>query len=245
MEKNVLIAIPAYNEEIAIGSLVLRSFKYAGRVLVVDDGSGDLTAETALLAGAKVLTHAVNQGKGRSIKDAFEYARKTGADILVLMDGDGQHAPEDIPALLEPILKGEADLVNGSKFVPGVKKASKIPVYRRIGQEALTLATNAGTGQKITDTQNGFRAFGKNTYDAFSFGQSGMAIESEMLIEAGKSGLRIKEVPINVRYDVDGSTFNPVVHGLSVLFIVLGLLFQKRSVTEKKAVNTFAGVGDE
>lgn len=222
----ILVGIPCYNEEVAIGSMVLRSLKYADKVLVIDDGSKDKTAEIARLAGADVITHPSNQGKGAGIKDAFRYAKKVGADILILIDGDGQHNPDEIPKLIEPIIKAEADIVNGSRFL--TKKHNNVPAYRRLGQEILTIATNVETQRKITDTQNGFRAFSKNTFDTFTFKQNGMAIESEMLIEASNASLRIAEVPINVRYDVDGSTYNPVSHGFDVLNNVLKLISQKR-----------------
>ncbi len=119
----------------------------------------------------------------------------------MLIDGDGQHDPDEIPVLLAPILKGEADMVNGSRFL--AQNGNHVPAYRRVGQEVLTMATNAGSHSNITDTQNGFRAFSKKTFNSFSFGQSGMAIESEMLMDASKAELRIKEVPIDVRYDVE------------------------------------------
>jgi len=98
----VMVAIPAYNEEVAIGSIVLRSRKYADKVVVVDDGSVDKTAEIARMAGAEVISHKINEGKGAAIRDAFEYAKKTNTDILVLIDGDGQHNPDEIPLLLSP-----------------------------------------------------------------------------------------------------------------------------------------------
>ncbi len=113
----VIVAIPAFNEEIAIGSVVLRSKKYADEVIVIDDGSKDQTAEIATMAGAKVLPHLNNGGKGAAIKDAFAYAKKANADVLILIDGDGQHNPDEIPVLLAPIFKGDADIVNGSRFL--------------------------------------------------------------------------------------------------------------------------------
>ncbi len=96
------------------------------------------------------------------------------------------------------------------------------------GQEVLTMATNTGAKMNITDTQNGYRAFSKKTFDCFTFNQNGMAIESEMLIDAGQANLRIKEIPIDVRYDVNGSTYNPISHGFGVLGKVIGLISQRR-----------------
>lgn len=223
----VIVAIPALNEEVAIGSMVLRSRKYADKVVVIDDGSKDKTAEIARMAGAEVIPHMNNGGKGAAIKDAFIYAKKMNADILVLIDGDGQHNPDEIPVLLAPILKGEADMVNGSRFL--VNSGNHVPAYRRFGQEVLTFVTNAGAHSNITDTQNGFRAFSKKTFNSFSFGQCGMAIESEMLMDAAKAEMRIIEVPIDVRYDVDhASSSNPISHGFSVLNSILGLISQQR-----------------
>jgi len=224
----VIVAIPAYNEEVAIGSVVLRSLKHADRVVVIDDGSTDRTAEIARIAGAHVISHIRNEGKGAGIRDAFLYAKNNGADILVLIDGDGQHNPDEIPRLIRPLAQKSADLVNGSRFLGSVER--NVPLYRRFGQEVLTLATNAGTRRKITDTQSGFRSFAKKSFGCFSFRQNGMAIESEMLMDAADASLRIIEVPINVRYDVDGSTLDPVAHGLGVLNKVLGLLSDRRPI---------------
>jgi glycosyltransferase involved in cell wall biosynthesis len=225
--QKVLVAIPAYNEEVAIGSVILKARMYAARVIVIDDGSTDNTAEVARLAGATVISHGHNEGKGAGIRDAFAFAKRAGADILVLVDGDGQHDPEEIPRLIGPILEDEADFVNGSRFL-GNAGGNNVPRYRRLGQEILTLVTNTGTRRKVTDTQSGFRAFSKKTFGCFSFKQNGMAIESEMLIDASTAGIRMKEVPISVRYDVKGSTFHPVTHGLAVLNRVIGLVSRQR-----------------
>ncbi len=229
----VIVAIPAYNEEVAIGSIVLRTLKYADEVVVIDDGSADHTAEVARLAGARVLTHVKNEGKGAGIRDAFSYARHNGADILVLMDGDGQHDPDEIPLLIEPILDRGADFVNGSRHKA---KKNNAPAYRQLGQRILDGATNAGMGQKITDSQSGFRAFSSKTFGCFAFRQNGMGIESEMLLEAADAGLQVKEVPIRVRYDVEGSTYNPVVHGVSVLCSLIGELVRRGPARAKNSL---------
>lgn len=213
VSQNITVILPAYNEEVSIGSIVLLSRKYADRVIVVDDGSSDRTAEIAASAGAEVIVHSLNMGKGMAFKTGF--AASEGADIIVTMDSDGQHNPADIPKLVAPILQGEADMVNGSRYLTG--HTTDTPAYRRIGQTILDKATVMNSGVKITDSQSGFRAFAASTKDVFRFNAQGMAIESEMLADAGRHGLRVKEVPIGVRYDVDGSTEHPLRHGLTVL----------------------------
>jgi glycosyltransferase involved in cell wall biosynthesis len=217
--QNITVVLPAYNEEVAIGSIVLLTCKYADNVIVVDDGSSDRTADVARKAGAEVIVHEVNKGKGRALKTGFTAAVALGADIIVTMDSDGQHNPADIPKLVEPILKGEADMVNGSRYLNGLGKNT--PAYRRVGQTILDEVTNLNSGLHITDSQSGFRAFAASTKGVFRFTAKGMAIESEMLADAGRHGLRITEVEISVRYDVDGSTENPIKHGFGVLMMVL------------------------
>jgi len=214
---SIVALLPAYNEEVSIGSVVLRTRQHADRVVVIDDGSRDRTAEVAAMAGAEVLFHSKNQGKGAALKTGF--GAVNGSAVIVTIDTDGQHDPDDIPRLVEPILAGEADMVNGSRYLNGNKKDT--PLYRRLGQRVLDNATNLGSGITVTDSQSGFRAFSGKTKGLFRFKQNGLAIESEMLADAAAAGLRIKEVEIGVRYDVDGSSENPVAHGVRVLVKVL------------------------
>ena len=209
--------LPAYNEEVSIGSVVLCTRKYADRVLVIDDGSTDRSVKIAELAGAEVIRHSANMGKGAALRTGFEAAG--GADIIVTLDTDGQHDPGEIPKLIAPILAGEADMVNGSRYISGNGKET--PAYRRVGQKVLDRATNLGSGLSITDTQSGFRAYTGSAVSAFKFRNNGFGIESEMLTDAANAGLRIKEVEIGVRYDVDCSTEHPVSHGVGVLVKVL------------------------
>jgi glycosyltransferase involved in cell wall biosynthesis len=215
----VMVAIPCYNEEVAVGSIVLRALRYADTVVVIDDGSTDNTADVAKLAGAEVIAHQRNLGKGAAMKTAFSYASSGNYDILVLMDGDGQHNPEEIPKLVAPILAGEAEVVNGSRYLNGNGKNT--PRYRRLGQLVLDKVTNVNSGLHLTDTQSGFRAFAAHTAPLFRFQTDTLSIESEMLIDASQKRLRIKEVEIGVRYDVGQSKSHPVRHGLRVLMLVL------------------------
>lgn len=209
--------LPAYNEEVAIGSIVLRTKEYVDRIIVVDDGSHDRTAEVAAMAGAEVIRHPENKGKGAALKTGFAAVNSPAA--IVTIDTDGQHDPADIPKIVEPILRGEADMVNGSRYINGNKNDT--PLYRRLGQMVLDKATNFDSGLSVTDSQSGFRAFNPDFRDAFRFVQSGLAIESEMLTDAAAAGMRIKEVEIGVRYDVNCSSEHPVAHGARVLMNVL------------------------
>jgi glycosyltransferase involved in cell wall biosynthesis len=209
--------LPAYNEEVSIGSIILTTRKYADSIIVIDDGSTDNTVEIAELAGAEVIRHSSNQGKGAALKTGFKAAK--GSDIVVTIDSDGQHNPEEIPKLITPIINGEADIVNGSRYIGGNGKDT--PAYRRIGQTVLDKATNLNSGLDVSDSQSGYRAFARHTIPVFRFSCIDFGIESEMLMDAANAGLRVKEVEISVRYDVDGSTKNPVSHGVGVLMRIL------------------------
>jgi glycosyltransferase involved in cell wall biosynthesis/AmiR/NasT family two-component response regulator len=214
---NLTAIIPAYNEQVSIGSMVLRTKKYVDHVIVVDDGSTDNTSEIAELAGAELIKHETNMGKGKALETGFKAVNN--AEIILTLDGDGQHKAEEIPKVLKPIIDGEADIVNGSRYLNGNEENT--PAYRRIGQSVLDIATNFNAQSNITDSQSGFRAFAKYTIPAFKFRESGYGIESEMISEASNAGFKIKEVEIGVRYDVDGSNQNPITHGFGVLIRVL------------------------
>src|SRR2546429_5298895 len=138
-ESKILVAIPAFNEGPTIGSVVLKARQFASNVVVVDDGSTDDTAETAALAGAHVIQHARNLGKAMAIRSAWLYAREHAPEAFVLMDGDHQHDPNDIPRHVEKILSGKSDVVIGVRW----GKTSGMPLYRRIGKRELDYAAAA------------------------------------------------------------------------------------------------------
>lgn len=228
MSKSIAI-IPAYNEELALGSVILRTLQYVDKVIVIDDGSSDKTKEVSNLAGADLITHSTNLGKGQGLKSGFEAIKSLNDsiensnetyDIIITIDGDGQNNPDEIPLLISPIEAGNADFVNGSRYLEGSDE-DDTPSYRRVGQKVLDKATNISSGLEITDSQSGFRAFSKKAIGYFKLNDSGFAIESEMLSDAAEAKLKIIEVPITVRYDLNGSTENPVTHGVGVLLKII------------------------
>ncbi len=219
----VIAAIPCFNEDRCVGSVVLKCREHVGQVVVIDDGSTDETARVAELAGAVVVRHDTNKGKGVAVNTAFEYARKAGCTGMVLLDGDGQHDPAEIPRLLAPVLDGQADMVVGSRFLD---VRSQTPGYRVWGQRILTLFTNIGSSSSLSDSQSGFRAFSPKAIESLSFGETGLSVESEMQFLARQADLRLAEVPINVAYH-DRSKRSPVAHGMGVLNSIVGLVSRR------------------
>jgi glycosyltransferase involved in cell wall biosynthesis len=236
MPKPIIVAaIPAYDEEIAIGSVVLRAKKYVDAVIVIDDGSSDATSLIAALAGAEIISHEHNQGKGVALKDAFRRANELKADILVCLDADGQHNPDEIPILLIPIITNQADMVIGSRFLD-VK--SEIPAYRRAGQGVLNFLTNKVSHSSVTDSQSGFRAFSRKAIESLSLDEGGIGIESFVQRAAHDQNLRVAEVPITCRYDVEhASKMGSVRHGFSVVNTLLKI------VEERRPLLVFGSVG--
>jgi len=191
---------------------------------VVDDGSTDRTAEIAKAAGAKVVQHKENQGKGVALNSGFNAARNMGADVVVTFDGDGQHLPEDMNAVILPVSNGEADLVVGSRYV---ENTSQVPLHRIWGHKAFNTLTNLLSGIALTDSQSGFRAFSRPALESLAFSSRGFSVESEMQFLAQSMGLRVREVPITIRYE--DKPKRPVwQHGLLVLNGILQMVGQYR-----------------
>jgi glycosyltransferase involved in cell wall biosynthesis len=220
----VVAVIPALNEDRFIGSLVIKIQQYVDRVIVVDDGSTDKTTQVAKMAGAEVLRHPSNQGKGQALKSGFHRAKELNADVVVVLDGDGQHRPSEIPRVVQPIIEEGVDMVIGTRF--GEKK-NAIPAWRQFGQHALTWVTNISSGVHSTDSQSGFRAFAARSLDNLYALGDGFSVESEMQFVAAENDLQIHEVPITCYYHEKGKR-NPFLQGLQVLNGIYRLISRTR-----------------
>jgi len=219
----IIAGIPAYNEEKFIGKVIEETKKYVSQVIVVNDGSTDKTATIAQKEGALVINHKNNKGKGIAVNKLFYNSRDIKADILVLLDADGQHQPKEIPSLIKPIINNEADIVIGSRFL---KNKNFIPFYRKIGLYILTILTNFGSNIKVTDSQSGFRAFSKRAINNLYFEEKGLSVESEMQFLAKKNKLRMLEIPITTLYE-ERAKRSPLFHGFGVLIRVVLLILRK------------------
>ena len=220
------VVIPAFNEEVTIGSVVLGAKLFAELVIVVDDGSTDKTALMAELAGAKVLRLEKNSGKANALMSGLRMPENAECEAVVVMDADGQHRAEDIVSVIAPVIAGEADLVIGSRFL---EEGNHVPGYRRLGQKVLNRFTNLGSNVQVTDTQSGLRALSHKAIANLDFTSVGYNIESDMIVHFAERGLRIQEAPISVRYDVpNGHKKGSLSMGIGLISNLLSTIGYKR-----------------
>jgi glycosyltransferase involved in cell wall biosynthesis len=220
----VVVVIPAYNEERFIGSVVIKLLRYPVMVIVVDDGSSDDTALIARLAGATVVRHPVNRGKGVALNTGLRLGRQFRPSAIVTLDADGQHLPEQLARVVGPVLQGQADLVVGSRYL---QSALGVPPLRRLGHRFFNRLTRLLTGVPVSDTQSGYRAFSPRAYNLGFFHCPDFSVETEMQFLARQHHLRLAEVPVTIRY-TDRPKRPLWRHGLRVLNGLLRLTGQYR-----------------
>jgi len=218
----IITIIPAYNEVDAIGEVV-NGVKYYSDVLVVDDGSTDETSSLAIKSGARVIKHDKNMGKGAAIKTGLNTAVDEDYDLMILLDGDGQHDPRCIPRLLEGI--DGVDVLIGSRFLD--IPPQNMPLHRRLSNGITTRLIRFVTGYNITDSQCGFRVISKKAAPLFlDISYNDYVYESEVLCKASENNLVVDEVPIECIYGNEKSyvQFRHVIH---YLMFTLRLLMRK------------------
>ncbi|MEM2930959.1 MAG: glycosyltransferase [Thermoproteota archaeon] len=225
----IVACIPAFNEERTIASVVIKTMRHVDKVIVCDDGSTDLTGEIAEKLGVEVIRNERNMGKGVAIITLIMHVKKFKPDIVVFLDADGQHNPDEIPRIIEPIVRKEADAVIGSRYVEGSQVDA--PFYRRLGLRVINFLGRK-SGKKIArDTQSGFRAYSGKVLELLEVCEAkGYGVETEQLAIVAKNGLRVVEVPITVRYRglERTSKKNPVRHGAELVGIALRLIIEER-----------------
>ncbi len=196
----VLAIVPAYNEARNLpGALAaLRRAAPECDVCVVDDGSSDDTAGVARRLGAVVLREPVNLGIGGAVQTGYRWAESRGYDVAVQVDGDGQHDPAWLAALLRPLERGEADVVVGSRFLPGAGDGFRSTPVRRAGIRYLTLFLRLRCGVRVTDPTSGFRAAGRHAIELFARRYPSDYPEPEAIALAARAGLRVAEVPVSM-----------------------------------------------
>lgn len=226
----VVMGIPAFNEERTIARVVLQAQKCADKVVVCDDGSSDLTSVIAERLGADVVRHERNLGYGAAIQSLFKRARELDADVLVTLDGDGQHNPAEASKVMKPVFDGQADIVVGSRFVDGLSVCA-MRWYRRAGVKFITRLTNAGSSHDgVRDAQSGFRAYNRRSLNGLMMFEEGMGVSAEILMNARKLGLKVCEIPCSCSYNngVETSTHNPIRHGVGVVASIIKLVVEER-----------------
>jgi glycosyltransferase involved in cell wall biosynthesis len=217
----IVVTIPAYNEAGTVGEVIKKAKNYADEVIVYDDGSVDNTYEVAKTAGATVIRNPSNKGYGAAIKALFHIAREKNADIMITVDSDSQHNPDQIPRFIEPILRDGFDIVIGSRFLNQDDK-EKVPAYRRLGIKTITRLTQSGSYNNITDAQSGFRAYNKCALFKLDPFEEGFASVTELLLRAKEKNLMVKEVPVTIIYNVEKpSTMNPLLQGAEVSYSII------------------------
>jgi len=209
-----ICVIPVHNEEGTIQSIAKETSRYVDNVLVIDDGSTDRSSQEATAGGAKVFRIDRNQGVGAAYRRGLDIAKEYDAEIILRLDGDGEHYPSDIPNLIEPIIRGEADMVLGNR----VRYFDSAPGIMRLGNWGLTKITNALTKSKVSDSQSGLKAIRTSALKGMNLSANCYEIESELILEARRKGLRIVEVPVKYDKYVRGVT---VWHGIRVAIFLL------------------------
>ena len=202
----VCVIVPAYNEEAAVGAVVtvVSEEMPLACIVVVDDGSHDRTAEEAEKAGATVLQLPVNLGIGGAVQAGYRYALRHDFDYAVQIDGDGQHNPDEVDRILEPIQRGDADVVVGSRWLGRGDYVA--PKGRRAGMRVLSRIVSRGTGMTLTDATSGFRAVGRRGIALFADEYPTDFPEVETLVLAARRGLRLQEIGVRMNPRTSGSS---------------------------------------
>jgi glycosyltransferase involved in cell wall biosynthesis len=198
--------VPAYREAARIGGVVAGVLRHVRDVIVVDDGSGDETAAAAGKAGALVVQHPRNMGKGAALNTGFETARGRGFDVMITLDADGQHGPDEIPRFIEAYVRTGIPVLIGNRMWD----TARMPLVRRLTNRFMSWLLSREMGQYVADTQCGFRLYRGDVIPFVSAESQRFAAESEILLHIAARGIRMDSVPISTIYRDEKSKINPL-----------------------------------
>lgn len=215
--------IPAFNEEERIGQVVAGASRHVTKVIVVDDGSSDGTARVAREAGAEVVAHSRNCGKGASLRDGLTKAFAEGFDPVIVLDGDAQHDWDEIPLFLEADRGGRSDIIVGDRM----GRAEGMPLIRYLTNRVTSFFVSKLAKQRIPDSQCGYRLIHRSAFQRMEFSTMRYDTEAEMLIEAARAGCRIGSIPVKTIYGSEKSRIDPVRD--TVRFIKLVMRHMRKS----------------
>ena len=216
----IAAVIPAYNEAARIAQVVAGCRAHGLDVIAVDDCSADGTADAAAGAGARAISHETNRGKGAALETGKAAARESGYDAVLTLDGDGQHSPDDIPAMLAAAESTDADMVIGTRM----GDTSTMPFVRRCTNRFMSWLISKLARTRITDSQSGFRLMKLSLFDEISVDSDRFDAESEIIIKAARAGKKIVEVPIKTIYGDERSRIRPVGDTIRFIGLVLRIL---------------------
>lgn len=216
--------IPAYNEAKRIAPVVTGCAAHVDAVVVVDDGSSDETAETAAAAGATLIKHAKNSGKGKALETGIAWAVRNSFDAVVTLDADGQHDPAEIPRLLRQYRRTNADIVLGTRMAD----RRGMPLVRALTNLVTSVVISRLAGRRITDSQSGYRLLKCATAASLTVSGARFDAESEMLVKAARHGLVIAEAPVSTIYGDEKSKINPFKDTCRFILLALRLIFLDR-----------------
>jgi hypothetical protein len=222
VKDKLLVIIPAYNEERSVTCVIrdIRNHLPHAHILVINDGSHDATSRVARQAGVRVLDLFDNLGIGVAMQTGYKYAFERGYALAVQCDGDGQHPADQIPALVQPIIDGECDLVVGSRFLKRIDY--KASFLRRSGMKLFAAIISSIVGREVTDTTSGFRAVNRSLIRYFSLYYPYDYPEVESLVFVHKAGFRFREIPIIMKHRRNG--VSSITRGKSAYYVVKVLL---------------------
>ena len=226
--KSIVICIPAFNEERNIAKLIVKARKYSDKIIVIDDGSTDYTAQIVRELGVKLIQHEKNLGKGAALRHGFRYAMIFKPDVVVTMDADGQHDPSFIPELIKPIFNKEADAVIGSR-----SKKTQMPRHRKLGYNAISYLNRKATKSQIRDAQSGFRAYSYKSINSLAQERfHDYSAEFEQLNFLINKKFEVVEVPVELKYKglEKTSKKNFLTHGGELILASLFVIISRRPI---------------